>query len=133
MAFTKQKIIFETLIFFSENKALGWIQSASGVYFKVSRVSIESAPWFIWWRIKKKPGALSIEPQLTLKWTPTQFEMNPRSTLKWTQGLIFKIEKTKKIHVKFFFFVKAINLNISLSVNCQKLIFKLEIPLYWVS
>ena len=33
--------------FYSENKALGSFQSASGVQFRVSRGSIESAPWFI--------------------------------------------------------------------------------------
>ena len=72
----------------SENRALGSFQSASGVHFKVSRGSIESAPWFIWQRIK---------------WTLVHSQLNhdsfwnePRRTLKWTKGLIIKVKKPQK-------------------------------------
>ena len=44
-------LVFKTLIFFDffnfKNKAPGFISKCVGVHFKVSRGSIESAPWFI--------------------------------------------------------------------------------------
>ena len=40
-------------------------------------------------RRQMNDGSLSIEPQLTLKWTPTHFEMNPGA-------LFLKLKKPKK-------------------------------------
>ena len=38
--------------------------------------------------VQMNPSALSIEPRLTLKWTPTHFEMNP--------GALFQSWKNQK-------------------------------------
>ena len=65
------------------------------------------------------PGALSIEPWLTLKWTPTHFEMNPGHY--FPQKINVLKNKTK--------LVKAFHLKIYWLVYGQNLIFNLGIPL----
>ena len=107
-----------------ENKAPGFISKCVWVHFKVSRGSIESAPWFIWRRIN---------------WTLVHSQLNhdslwnePWRTLKWTQGPYFQSWKNpKKISVKKTKTKtgEAINLKIYLLVYGQKLIFNLGIPL----
>ena len=72
MTLTKKKWNTDFFDFFYfENKALGSFQSASGVHFKVSRGSIESASIRVnLMHQQMNHGALSIEPKLTLKWPP---------------------------------------------------------------
>ena len=71
------------------------------------------------------PGALPIEPQLTLKWTPTNFEMNPGALFSKFKKTNKKINLSKtKTKTR-----KASNLKIYLLFCGKKLIFSLGIPL----
>ena len=89
----KKTLIMDFLSFFnSENKALGSFQSVSGVQLKVHRGSIESAPGFIWRRIKLglvhsrlNPGTLLFEPHKNFVMIPGLYFQN------W--------KKSKKCHV----------------------------------
>ena len=95
------------------------------------RGSIESESWFNWectmvhlTAHQINPGALLIEPWLTLKWTLTHFEMNPGALFSKLKKL--KKHQCLKTKTKTG---KAINLKIYLLVYGQTLIFNLGIPL----
>ena len=61
--------------------------------------------WLIDWLVhltahQMNPGALSIEPRLTLKWTPTHFLNEPRSPGRHLAGALFSKLKNPKKKIK---------------------------------